>query len=280
VSLRIASWNIEGRLSVLESKHRASSDKIIDSIKEIDADALLLIEAHSETSLDKLDTVRKKLQQIGYYLYDIPYSDDMKERTDTTYEQLSLMFLSKLPVDKFEIVKLGNFRNVFIVTLREPKSNQLIRIIGLHLDDRLEKTRLNQVRDLIKIVNKSKMPTIVMGDFNAMHGEDLWPAKFLRSKIVRWLARLILPSIFIRATEMAKGEALKLLESQTNLSDIDPAHQPTTTPKMRGLEWLPSIRLIQIDHIFASKNIKTRDFKITPDLGSDHRAIITTLDIN
>lgn len=278
MKLRIGSWNVEGRLSDSGVTNRGKPSHIIAAIKKLSVDILVLLEAHSEDSIDNL-TSHKQLLDMGYYLHSVNYKDDLASRKDTYAKQLSLMLLSKLPIEKFEIIRLADFRNAFIATFFENKTNQRFRVIGLHLDDRLESTRLNQISDLSKIVNQSNLPTIVLGDFNAMHGDDLWPAKFLRQRPIRLLANFVLPIISLRAIEMARGETLRLLQSSTGLCDADTKHRPTTTPKMRGLEWMPSIRLIQIDHIFITSSIIVNKFQIAPDGGADHRAIIATIDI-
>lgn len=275
VQVRIAAWNVEGRLSHQEAKTRSKPDDIVNAIKGIDADILVLIEAHSENSLSELKS-SQQLYDMGYKIFNAPYQDDLITRTDTYTSQLSLMLLSKLQVEKFEVIRLGNVRNAINATIKS-KNNQQFRVIGVHLDDRLETTRINQVIDLLKIIKRSVMPTVLMGDFNTMHGEDIWPAKFLRTGIIKAFAHILLPKISLRATEMARGEALSILKNNTGLVDVDKRHRPTTTPKVRGLEWLPSIKLIQIDHMFISKNIKVKSFHIDSDKGSDHRAIISTL---
>jgi len=272
MTIKITSWNIEGRLSDSGFKNRGTPNQIIQAISEIDADILFLAEAHSENSLNDL-TIIKKLYYLGYKIHSVNYDDDTALRKDTYTKQLSLIFASKLPIDKFEIIKLGDLRNALVATINN--NDEKIRIIGVHLDDRSEETRIKQTKDLVKIINKSDIPTIVMGDFNAMHSEDLWPAKFLRLRLIRFLSKFIFARIASKAVEMARGECLKYLENNTNLSDADPKHQPTTTPKIRGFNWLPSIRLIQIDHIFISPEIKTSNFTISLDLGADHRAIST-----
>ena len=269
--IRVASWNVEGRLSNVESPKRGKPADIINAIKSINSDILVLLEAHSENSVDELN-VLKDLKTIGYHVYNVPYNDDLKVRTDAYTTQLSMLLLSKLEVTKFDIFKLGNIRNCFAAVI-----NDKFRIIGVHLDDRSEENRIKQVTDLSKIVNNSDLPTAVMGDFNTMHGEDVWPSKFLRSRPIRQLSKVVLPIISIRAVDMARGEALKALELATNLVDIDTKHKPTVTPKSRGLEWLPSIRLMQIDHILVSKNTKANNFIIKKDNGSDHRAITATI---
>lgn len=275
-NIKIASWNVEGRLSNLAPSGRGNAVQIMSNIEALRADIMVLVEAHTEESLDSL-TSRQGLTDLGYQIHNIAYNDDLKLRADTYADQLSMMLLSKYPIRNFETLKLGNLRNCMIATIEI--NNQLIRVIGLHLDDRLEETRLRQISDLIKEISKSKLPTIVMGDFNAMHGEDLWPAKMLRSKFSRFFSHIFFPSLSGRAIGMAEGKTLKQLEENTGLIDIDKSHRPTTTPKIRNFEYLPSIRLIQIDHIYASKNIKISDFSISADGGADHRAVSVKISI-
>lgn len=278
MSLLVASWNIEGRLSNNDVSSRSTPLGIVKSIENLHADILVLLEAHSQNSLEDLE-VKKQLKDLGYKFYSVAYEDDMASRSDAFYKKLSLMLLSKLPIKKFEIIRLGNFRNTLTAIVHDDKNGIDLRVIGVHLDDRSEDTRLKQIKDLTKIVDSSKMPTIVMGDFNSMHGKDLWPSKFLRSKVARLLAKPLPPLLVSKAFGMARGEGLDFLQANTNLVDADPKHQPTATPKMRGREWFPSIRLIQIDHIFVSPDIKVKKFQIAPDGGADHRAISTNIDL-
>jgi len=275
--IKIASWNAEGRLSEITSRTRGNPSQIIETIRKINADIIVLPEAHLEGSIDKLKS-KQHLINMGYSVFSIPYEDDTASRTDSNTKHVSLMLLSKLSVKEFKTIRLGNFRNAIDATLITDNDKQF-RIIGVHLDDRSEDLRIKQIDDVSNIVNKNTIPTIVMGDFNSMHGKDLWPAKFLRSKLTRLLAKHIWSNIFIRVTEMARGEAIKLLETNTGLIDIDKSHRPTTTPKMLSYEWLPSIKLIQIDHIFISRNIKTTNFNVSTDGGSDHRAISAEISI-
>lgn len=271
MSLKIASWNIEGSLSITDPKVRGNSTQILAMLRELNADIVTVAESYSEDSIDALAAL-PQLVALGYRVYSVPYQDDMALRKDAIALQSSLMLLSKLPVRKLESVRLGDFRNG-LVAMVEYKSGHLLRVIGVHLDDRLEETRLRQVVDLSKIVKAASLPTVVMGDFNAMHGSDLWPAKFLRSPLMKLLSYIVLPSLSRRAVEMARGEALRSLGVSSGLVDADPRHQPTATPKIRGLAWMPSIRLIQIDHIFISQSLAVRDYTVAADGGADHRAI-------
>jgi endonuclease/exonuclease/phosphatase family metal-dependent hydrolase len=270
MSLKIASWNIEGRLSVFDARPRGNSTQIMAAITALNADVLVLLEAHSEDSVDTVSAL-PELRALGYHVLSVPYQDDMAFRTDSEL-QSSLMLLSKLPVRNFETIRLGRLRNGLAATIGYEPGRSL-RVIGIHLDDRSEETRLQQVADLSGVIRQTTLPTVVLGDFNAMHGGDLWPSQFLQSPSMRLLSRLILPSLSQRAIGMARGEALLELQAQTGLIDADPKHQPTSTPKMRGCEWMPSVRLIQIDHMFVSSTIVVNNFAVARDGGADHRAI-------
>jgi endonuclease/exonuclease/phosphatase family metal-dependent hydrolase len=273
--MRISSWNIEGRLSKVSTSGRGNPEQIVNNIIEINPDVMVLLEAHSETNIDNLLTI-SKLKLHGYFVYNIPYDDDLKSRPDAKDNRLSMILLSKLPVSNFEIVKLGNTRNCFIADLFFEK-NRTVKVIGVHFDDRNESNRLKQLSTLMYKINDQVKPLIILGDFNTMHYED-FKSKLLRNKFIRTLASHILPSISVRATEMAKGGVITGLES-IGLIDADCKHRPTTTLKMRGMEWIPSLRLIQIDHIMVSKDINIRNYTICRDGGSDHRAIYADLDI-
>ena len=273
-NIKIASWNVEGRLSNLAVKRRGNATQILSNIETIQADIMVLVEAHTEESIDDL-AAKQKLIDLGYKVYSVNYDDDLASRGDCYTKRLSMMLLSKYPIDNFKTIKLGNLRNCIIATVKI--NDKIVRFIGVHLDDRLEEIRLRQIDDLTKEINKYHIPTIVMGDFNAMHGEDLWPAKFLKTKLSKLLSNIIIPSFYKRVIGMAQGKSLYNLEKLTGLIDIDSNHRPTTTPKIRDFEYLPSIRLIQIDHIYASKDIKTSNHNISADGGSDHRAISASI---
>lgn len=278
MNLKIASWNVECKLSETSRTKRGHPDQIMAMIRKINADVLMLIEAHIEDSLEDIKH-HKKLLSMGYQIYNVPYQNDTPDKLKFEDAPLSLMLLSKLPMDNCRTIRLADKRNALTAVITDPKSKQQFRMIGIHMDDRSEETRLKQAKELSVIINESKLPTVMVGDYNAMHGEDIWPAKLLRSRPIKKMSNYVLPAISIRAVEMARGEALRILESATGLHDADPTHRPTTTPKMRGFEWLPSIRLIQIDHMFISDSIKVNNFHVAADGGADHRAIIAELDI-
>ena len=94
-----------------------------------------------------------------------------------------MMFLSRMAIENSRGIRLGDIRNAQVSDVIDPDSSQLVRIYGVHLDDRNEKNRLRQVEELIFLINASDLPTVVMGDFNAMYRESM-QARILRNEAI------------------------------------------------------------------------------------------------
>lgn len=277
--MKVASWNIEGRLTrFAERGKRGSPEQILGEIEKIDADVLFLAEAFDQARPIEPE-ILEKLLSLGYAVNETPY-DDSGSRVYAATKNPHMMFLSRMPVDYTNEIRLGSIRNAQVTQVVDGNSNQPIRIFGIHLDDRSEENRLKQLEDLIPLINSSDLPTIVMGDFNAMYRESA-QANFLRNPAVleainRWPDPRS-KDILSRLSEMAIGDTMSRITNETNLKDVDSKMRPTITPKLRGQEWMPSIRMVQIDHILISPQLRTSDFSITGDGGSDHRAISATI---
>lgn len=276
MNIRIAAWNVEQRLTTLTIKRRGTPEHILASIKKLNADILVLPEAYQNTPDIGVD---EELRRMGYSWIDIRY-DDLGREDEFSGAMPHMRVLSKLPITSSEIHRWGGIRNLPVITVQVDSETQL-RIIGTHLDDRNEELRTRQVDELIPYINASTMPTVMLGDFNAMHGKGR--AKLYSHKAARQMAAKVPhPEIrfaLTRLSDMATGSILARLEAETPLRDIDPTRRPTTTPKMRDIEWMPSIRLAQIDHILLSPDVRALDFKIARDGGSDHRGLSATLQI-
>jgi len=277
MTLKVASWNIEGRLSPLAINRRGTPEQIIREIERLNTDVVFLPEAFATGNF--AEEIRQALTALGYELYATTYDDGGPVRTEIAVDQPSMLLLSRVPLRQRKTIRLGDLRNAIVAHIHDPTSRQTLRIIGVHLDDRSEALRLQQVPDLIRLVQSSDEPTVMLGDFNAMQ-YDSAPAKLLRSPMMKFVVPNFVPGLGRRVVEMACGETLQQLQAATGLRDVDPAFRPTTTPKMRGHEWLPSICLIGIDHMLLSPHMSAQNFRVSPDGGSDHRAIsaMITLD--
>lgn len=246
-------------------------------LARLDADVILLPEAFNSTMPIDSHTA-DAVQSLGYDIIDIPYDEGGPARYEPAVSQPVLRLLTRIPITETTVMRLGNLRNAVIVRVIDPMNQRTLRIIGIHLDDRSEVLRLRQLADLIPVINASDESTLMMGDYNAMHGNSR-RARCLRSGLVRWSARHVLPSaglrdFAIRATDMASGTTLSTLLSETDLREADPTHSPTTTPKVRRYNWLPSIRLIDIDHMLVSGGVSVDAHHVDHhDGGSDHRSI-------
>jgi len=285
MAIKIAAWNVEGRLSDYAHGRRGSADHILARIKAIDADVVVLPEAYLGDY--PAEGVNERLAEMGYELRDVAYGEQDR---DWSKEFMGLMptmrVLSRLAIVHSEQRRWGNLRNQLTVVVRDPETGKDVRIVAAHWDDRTAEYRKRQSADAIPYINTREERTVVAGDWNEMHRKS-WTARIIGSRLVRGVIRHIpskypldkgvyaddLRGVGLRGIEMAKGNMLAEIEQSTNLRDIDTRWQPTTTLKMRSLPWMPSIRIAQIDHIFASPDIEAGPVKVWPDGGSDHRAI-------
>jgi len=273
--MRVVSWNLEGRLSQLASDSRGTPEKIVAAIAVFDADILVHPEAFGMDPAVAPE-IEESLRRLGYKSVSVAYDDAISRGEKAMVPNPHLRIMSRLPIISHEVIRPSNMRSMVSVTLHDPMSNQNIRVIGIHLDDRSETLRLQQVGPLIEYINSSPLPTLMMGDFNAMP-PCTFKSSLIHSTAFRELAGLI-PHPHMRYTverlsDMASGTTISTILRQTRLQNTDPGFQPTTTPKMRKMEWMPSIRFAKIDWIFVSPDISYKNVAVSRDLGSDHRAL-------
>ena len=273
---------MEGRLSQFATRGRGTPDKIIDEIERLDADVIVLPEVYDgERGVGQ--PVEARIARLGYaYIHDVNYKNGGPERRkDDAVKQPYLRMMSKLAFQSIRTVRLGDLRDAIDAVVLDPETGLPIRVIGVHLDDRSEDLRDRQVDDLERIVTRSDVPIILAGDMNDMYPHSR-RAAFLRSTPVRLMAHAFphepLADFGMRTAEMAIGRSIARLTAPGMLVDADRTHQPTTTPRVRGFEFFPSIPLIDIDHIMTSPSLKTSDYTVGKgDAGSDHRPISVTV---
>ena len=279
--MRISTWNIEGRLSRFSrAGQRGSPEGIIQNIQKLDSDIIFLPEAFDQKRMLE-PQISQQVKGLGYKILDVGY-EEKGERKFAAVIKPHMLLLSRFTIDNFQKIRLGDSRNMMVLDVQDPSSGKIVRFFCIHLDDRTERGRLGQIKTLIPYINDSKFPVIVMGDFNAMHGYSR-SAIILRSKVTSTLIKAVphlqTKDILLRLSEMGTGDTLQQIRTFANLTDADTSNSPTTTPKMRGQEYMPSIRLFQIDHIFISPEIEVIDFSVSKDGGSDHRAVSATVRI-
>jgi endonuclease/exonuclease/phosphatase family metal-dependent hydrolase len=262
--VKIVSWNLEGRLSDLATNDRGTPEKIVAALKTLDADISVHPEAFGEGKPVRPE-ITQSLRDAGYAWQSVDYDDQIDRGEKAMVQRPHMMILSRLPIKRFEIIRPGNLRNMLTVYVDDSATGREVRVIGVHLEDREEQMRLKQGG-----------PTIVCGDFNAMP-PNTPKSGLIHSGLFRAPAALI-PHKHIRYTlqrlsAMASGTTIATILKSTELHNTDPQLRATTTPKMRQMEWMPSIRFAKIDWMFVSPGITYDDFHISADLGSDHRAL-------
>lgn len=277
MAIKIVSWNVEGRLTAYEKSQRGTPTQILAEIKRLGADIVVLPEAYLDEPSPDVDS---KLRAMGYRWYDTKYKDTLHDDDVAKWGWPHMRVLYRIPVSNIETKRWGELRDLPVLVVQDPATKKEICIIATHLDDINEGRRLLQLDEIIPFIKRSKLPIIMLGDFNAMWHKGR--ARLVGSRVFQVLVRLLpknAQSFARRASRMAEGSVMTKLQS-AGLTDADPYLLPTVTPKNRNLSWLPSVRLIQIDHILYSKNIDARSFRIEKDGGSDHRAISAVLTLN
>jgi endonuclease/exonuclease/phosphatase family metal-dependent hydrolase len=275
MAIKIAAWNVEGRLAGYEKEGRGTAEQILGHIALLDADILILPEAYVDEPAPGVDA---RLSELGYQIVEVSCEDAGREDTQEE-DPLYLRLLSRLPLEDVEYIRPGNIRSMISCIVKDPVSDRRIRVIAVHLDDRTEDLRLIQEEDLSEYINATDMPTVAIGDFNAMWRDRR--GRLIGSRIMRSFVRHI-PHTEVRfaaqrVAEMATGTTLESLTARTNLREVDPKHAATATPKQRSMSFMPNIRLIQIDHMLVSPDVTVSNFMIEEDGGSDHRAISATI---
>jgi endonuclease/exonuclease/phosphatase family metal-dependent hydrolase len=274
--MKIMAWNVEGRLSRQTTRRRGTPQAILRRIEQLDADVGVLTESHVGAPCNG---VNDRLEELGYQWHDIDYHD----KGSTSEKTGAMRVISRLGAVAVAAARWGDVRNMLVVDVVDPASQIPVRLIPTHLVSSSAEDRLAQMDDIIPYINSCDQPTIMMGDFNEMHGEDL-RSRIIGSRAVHMIADCM-PTRIKRVAQqwidMTGGKALARLGNETDLRDADPRHRCTETPKMQAFEaWMPSVRLAQLDHMFISPNIQVAHFAIGRDGGSDHRDISAKCTIN
>lgn len=272
-SIRVGAWNLRGALS---DSDRAES--VVDTIPSLGAHIVALPDSWHEDSKKSEPTTRRLLiddttfRKIGYTPLHSIYCDG---RADDNYARYGFTTLVHHTIDVIdhEILPLGE-RPADLLHIQ--LGNHTLNVISLYLDDRSEAIRLKQTNDLLDCTDEYRdHPTVLMGDFNAMHAESSI-AQTLQKPLSRaTIGRLpLLNRTGPRLVEMASGKTLQILQD-AGFRDIESQQTPT----MPAL--LP---LFQLDHILISDGNDT-SLTATPTTRmrrlylSDHLAIASTIHV-
>lgn len=271
----VATWNAEGMftppfspppgaLYPAEQTRRATPENAVQAIAEIGADVVVIPEFGQFGALT--EATRTALGALGYTILEVPYDDHCEPA-------IMMGILSRLPIRREEMIRLGDRRNAGGMVCVLPGGG-LVRIAGVHLDDNHEEWRLQQAESLVGWVDAARdVPTLIMGDFNAMDDASI-SARVVRAIPVSASAKAVeRPSVLARLSGMATGGTIRYMRETSGLNNLDPRRRHTISPKRRGLEWAPAIRLVKIDWMFGSPSFVADSYRVWRDVGSDHRPI-------
>jgi len=271
--LRIVTWNAEGMFVAGSNTRRATPGMAIATIRRLDADVVFIPEFGNTDAIE--EATLTALRALGYEIVFFSYGH-------AWLGSYGAALLSRLPLKRYLIHHFSNTQRPFIEATVDVNGT-LLRIVGIHLDDRSEALRLQQVPEVAEVVNQNdSLPVIVLGDFNAMHVSSKF-ARAVRARPLYYAARLFphaqLRGMGTRVSEMGRGTTITELLKRTDLHDLDGLHRRTISAKQSGLEWMPAWRLAKIDWILGSKGVKAASYTVSSDVGSDHRPVIAELEI-
>lgn len=271
--LTVVTWNAEGMFVVGTKTRRALPPQAIEILRDLDGDIVVVPEFGRLADLDS--ATESAIRELGYELVTLAYDEP---RTPG----LGFAVMSRLPVRESHAHVLTGSKRQLLEVVCQDADGKSLRVFGAHLDDRSEAGRLREITSIADIVTRyADEPVLLAGDFNAMH-RDAWFARMMRTRTVRHVSRRIphtlVRSMATRVGEMALGTTIAYLLEHTRLHDLDPGRQRTISARQAGLERAPSWRLAKIDWVFGSEHIRTVDYRVLGDVGSDHRPVRAILE--
>lgn len=217
--------------------------QIVEHLKKLNPDILALVEVDTGSFRAKKDEVVYFEKQLGMksfvekvkypihgwlkFFHHVPILDKQAN---------AIIAKKKLSKVKYHVFHEGTKRLIIEATIHVPKK---VTLLLAHLALGGE-TRAQQIKELIKIVNKIKNPVILMGDFNTFHGEE---------------------------------EIASLLE-KTHLHhqfEMDKTSQTLTEPTFH-----PSKRL---DYVLTSKQVKVKNYQVLNFHFSDHLPLMVDFEV-
>jgi len=272
--LRVVTWNAEGMFVEGTKTRRATPHTALETLKKMNADIVVVPEFGRLS--DMKEEVETTMRALGYDVVTLAYDEP---RTPG----LGFAVLSRLPIRQTMVHPLKGSRRQLVEVVCHDETGCDIHVFGVHLDDRSERGRLNEIAAIADIINANPATCVLLlGDFNAMH-QDSWFARMARSRLAHGVSKRVSPallrSVAERVQEMAIGTTVAYLLDHTRLHDLDPGRKRTVSGKQAGLEWMPSWRLAKIDWMFASHHISATRYHVMSDVGSDHRPIVADISV-
>ena len=171
--VKLLAWNICDGFSDMQR-----AEGIVNIIEDQQPDVAFFSEAYKEGDEEHLEAVLDRFRILGYAALHEYYNDD-----DGRRDRHGLLAISR--VGGLAVQRMRS-RNGAHIVAHDEETGSSINIYGVHLDDRRERGRLWQTHTLREQIEntESKNENIIMGDFNAMHGDDSRARLFRRLKSI------------------------------------------------------------------------------------------------
>ena len=222
-------------------------DLLVETLKKIDADFVSLVDTHRWTEVFTEDDLKKI---FGYKnVFSVKLED---ERLKIKGHDNGVTVLTKLPVEKFEAVRLFN-RNAIKTTING------IDIFTTYLDDMNEDTRIKQTKSLLELV-KPNVPTIIAGDLNTFDQDDVKKSTLKLQDFFDKNPKLEEMKTVINS--MARAEVVEMFKSR-GFIDMGKKSGNTVPSKLFPIKFNEPI--MRLDYGFCTPDIKIESFEVLRD---------------
>jgi endonuclease/exonuclease/phosphatase family metal-dependent hydrolase len=289
-TILVGSWNVEsgGNPKYFKTNelpqtptHYPEILQGVEALKQHGVEAISLIDTHGWPK----QATKEKLEKDTEFSFAITAPLEDKRMAEEGIDT-SVTFLTNLPVESFETVRLHNRNGLRVTVVKEGVKTD---IYSVYLDDASEKRRILQTDALVKQIKDRHNPTIVMGDFNCTSRKDITAKSQLIQTMFETLPKDILRYRYVSPAHTILSRMHELTEKYKNHGPILylTSEGFTDSSTMDHRETYPSKKLfpfpfIDVDHILVSPGIKFIDTVVLTDhkfLASDHYPRIANLKI-
>ena len=180
--LRIACYNIaHGRGTALtnwtggnEAARLARLDQIADSLREMDADIVILNEVDFDSSWSGSVNQARYLAEHAGYQHRVEQRN-LDFRVLVWKWRFGNAILSKYPIVNSEVLEFPGYSIAESIMAGKKRAvmgdidlgDQTVRVVGVHLSHRSESVRVGSVLEIAKAARASELPVMVAGDMNS-----------------------------------------------------------------------------------------------------------------
>lgn len=163
MALRFVAWNLEGRFTTYLRGKRGQPHHILQAVGDLSPDVAIFPEAYVNSPDDMIN---ETLEKWGYTWHDTPYHDIDRDAAEVgLFGEPHMRIISRVPILNAQVHRWGNVRNMITFEVADPGNDQRILVLGVHLDDRTEASRLLQASDITDYLKDKTQPIVMLGDF-------------------------------------------------------------------------------------------------------------------